>query len=159
MNIALLFVSVSSTAYSGISSVLVSFSIASLMSCSFKVITLFIDYFSFFELQIEKEIYSAIDEAREIFEHNDDVMNETVEEETNTEEIPEQATKETDTNSDKTFSEVSEELEDNLLRKVVPQFFVNFIEHCIAVGNSFFSCLFWNLFSASFFIDCILDVL
>ena len=87
-------------------------------------------------------IDSAIDEAREIFEHKDDIKNETVEEETSTEEIPEQVAEEIDTNSDATFNEVSKELEDNLLRKVVPQFFVNFIEHCIAVGNSFFSCLF-----------------
>ena len=73
--------------------------------------------------------------------------------------IPEQAVEETDSNRDATFSEVSEELEDNLLRKVVPQFFAIFIEHCISVSISFFSCLFWNFFSASFFFDCFLDVL
>ena len=72
-------------------------------------------------------IDSAIDEAREIFEHKDNIKNETVEEKTSTEEIPEQAAKETDSNSDATFSEVSKELEDN-------QFFANFIEHCISVS-------------------------
>ena len=36
-------------------------------------------------------IDSAIDEVREIFECKDDINNETVEEETSTEEIPEQA--------------------------------------------------------------------
>ena len=101
-------------------------------------------------------IDSAIDEAREIFEHKDDIKNETVEEETSSEEIPEQVAEETDSNSDATFSEVSK---DNLLRKVVPHFFANFIEHCIAVGNSFFSRLFWNFFSAGFFFKCLLDVL
>ena len=45
-----------------------------------------------------------------------------------------------------------------LLRKVVPYFFANIIECCIAVSISFFSCLFWNFFSASFFFDCLLDV-
>ena len=75
------------------------------------------DYFLFIELQIEKVIDSAIDEAREIFEHKDDIKNETVEEETSSEEIPEQAAEETDSNSVATFSEVSK---DNLLRKVVP---------------------------------------
>ena len=104
-------------------------------------------------------IDSAIDEAREIFEHKDDIKNETVEEKTSTEEIPEQAAEETDSNSDATFSEVSKELEDNLLRKVVPQFLAIFIEHCIAVSISFFSCLFWNFFSTGFFFDCLLHVL
>merc|ERR1739838_568191 len=61
---------------------------------------------------------NAMDEAREIFEHKDDIKNETVEEETSTEEIPEQAAEEIDTNSDATFNEVSKELEDNLMRKV-----------------------------------------
>ena len=102
-------------------------------------------------------IDSAIDEAREIFEHKDDIKNETVEEETSTKEIPEQAAEEIDTNSDATFNEVSEELEDNLLLKVVPQFFAIFIEHCISVSISFFSHLFWNFFSAGFFFNCLLD--
>ena len=48
--------------------------------------------------QIEQVIDSAIDEAREIFEYKNDSKNETVEEETSTEEIPEQAGKETDSN-------------------------------------------------------------
>ena len=104
-------------------------------------------------------IDSAIDEAREIFEHKDDIKNETVEGKTSTEEIPEQAAKEIDTNSDATLNEVTTELEDNLLRKAVPQFFANFIEHCIAVCISFFSRLLWNFFSAGFFFNCILDVL
>ena len=82
-------------------------------------------------------IDSVIDEAREIFEHKKDIKNETVEEETSTEEIPEQAAEEIDTNSDATFNEVSKELEDNLMRKVVLQFFADFIEHWISAGNSF----------------------
>ena len=40
-----------------------------------------------------------------------------MEEETSTEVIPEQAAKETDTNSDATFNEVSKELEDNLFEE------------------------------------------
>ena len=52
-------------------------------------------------------IDSAIDEARKIFERKDDINNETVKEETSTEEIPEQAAEEIDTNSDATFNEVS----------------------------------------------------
>jgi hypothetical protein len=110
-------VSVSSAAYSEISSVLVSSSIVSLMSSSFEFITLLIDFFLFIKFQIEQVIDSAIDEAREIFEHKDDIKNETVEEETSTEEIPEQAAEETDTNSDATFNEVSKELEDNLFEE------------------------------------------
>ena len=109
--------------------------------------------------RLSKVIDSVIDEAREIFEHKKDIKNETVEEETSTEEIPEQAAEEIDTNSDATFNEVSKELEDNLLRKVVPKFFANFNEYCIAVCISFFNCLFWNLFSAGFFFNCLLDVL
>ena len=61
-------------------------------------------------------IDSAIDEAREIFEHKDDIKNETVDEETSTEEIPEQAAEEIDTNSDATFNEVCKKLRDNLLQ-------------------------------------------
>ena len=108
--------------------------------------------------RLSKVIDSVIYEAREIFEHKKDIKNETVEEETSTEEIPEQAAEETDSNNDATFSEVSKELEDNLSRKAVPQFFANFIEHCIAVGISFFSCLFWNFFSTGFFLNCLSDV-
>ena len=48
--------------------------------------------------QIEQVIDSAIDEAREIFEYKNGSKNETVGEETSTEEIPEQAGKETDSN-------------------------------------------------------------
>lgn len=80
-----------------------------------------IDWFDFFlfinKFQTEQVIDSAIDEAREIFEHKDDIKNETVEEETSTEEIPEQAAEEIDTNSDATFNEVSKELEDNLFEE------------------------------------------
>ena len=60
----------------------------------FEFITLLTDFFLFInKFQTQQVIDSAIDETREIFEHKDNIKNETVEEKTSTEEIPEQAAK------------------------------------------------------------------
>ena len=75
------------------------------------------DYWLIFSYSSNFRLSKVIDEAREIFEHKKDIKNETVEEETSTEEIPEQAAEEIDTNSDATFNEVSKELEDNLFEE------------------------------------------